>query len=183
MRGDIGALFDAPWVVAGLLLVILLPRVAARNRDPFAMARFGRKRLAAGYFLAVVVSLALLPLAELLAVRPWVEATPSRMAVQLIHSDPLYGYLIGGLVAWLVTAYLIAPCTAWLNSRGLANGLLLQLMCFPIAMLAGACLSLAWSKPIEAMPFTLASSLVLVSAAALGFAAGVGLPLKFQLRV
>lgn len=162
MSSDIGELLDTPWVVAGLLLVILLPRVVARNRDPLAMARFGRNRLTAGYFLTVVISLALLPLAEVLNVRPWIDAIPSRMAVQLIHSNPLYASLIGSLIAWLVAAYLIAPSAAWLTSRGLANGLLLLLLCSPIAMLVGASLSLAWSKPIEAMPFTLASSLVLV---------------------
>lgn len=171
---------DTPWALAGLLLVILLPRVIARNRDPYAMTRFGRKRLMAGYVLAIAISLALLPLAEVFALRPWVDATPSRMAVQLIHANSLYGYLIGGLIAWLVATYLVAPAAAWLGSRGLANGLLLLLLCIPIAMLVGVCLSLAWIKPIEAMPFTVASSLVLVLTTGLGFSAGAGLPLRFR---
>jgi hypothetical protein len=180
MNSDFNKLLDTPWALADLLLVILLPRVIARNRDPFAMVRLERKRLMAGYLLAVVVSLALLPLADMLTLRPWIDATPSRMAVQLIHASPLYGYLLGGLVAWLVAAYLVAPAAAWLNSRGLANGLLLLLLCFPIAILAGALLSLAWVKPIDAIPFTLASSLALVLAAGLGFLVGAKLPLRLR---
>jgi hypothetical protein len=173
---------DRPWGVAIAVLVLLVPRLVARNRDPFAMRRFGSTRLIAGYAVAIVVALAALALAEPLHVRPWIEATPVRAVRELVASSLVAKYLLAAMVAWLFAAYLVAPVAAWLASYGRANGLLVAALCLPAAAAIGASLSFAWAKPFNELPFTVASTCCLVLIVVLGFSVGAKLPLAFRLR-
>ena len=45
---DLGTFLDQPWGLAMMVLVLLMPRMLVRHRDPHAMRRFGKMRLALG---------------------------------------------------------------------------------------------------------------------------------------
>ena len=182
MSSDLADFLDRPWGVAIAVLVLLVPRLVARNRDPLAMRRFGSTRLAFGYAVAVAAALAALALADPLHLRPWIEATPVRTARELSTSSPIAKYLLAALVAWLFAAYLIAPVAAWLASYNRANGLLVTALCLPVAVTIGACLSFAWPTSFSQLPFTVASTCCLVLAVAFGFSLGAKLPLAVRLR-
>ena len=182
MATDITYFIAKPWGLALFALMLLAPRMFARSHDPLSLARFGRNRLFRGYFAAIVFALAELPLAALLNLRPWVEAVPVLGAIELINEVPSFKYVFGTLLAWFTAAFLVAPVAAWLNSSARANGLLLLLACLPLAVIAGTPLCLAWNQPLRALPFTLASSMCLVSTVAVGFSVGAQLPFKFRLR-
>lgn len=183
MDFDLGTFLGQPWGVVIAVLVLLTPRLMARHRDPHAMRRFGGSRLALGYAVAIATALAVLALAEPLQVRPWIEATPVRTVRELAAASPWVQYLLAALIAWLFAAYLVAPLAAWLGSYGRANGLLLALVCLPVAAAIGVALCFAWAERLSELPFTVASACSLVLAVTLGFSVGAGLPLVIRPRV
>ena len=182
MNSDLADFLDRPWGVAIAILVLLVPRIVARNRDPLSMRRFGSARLILGYAVAIAAALATLALAAPLHLRPWIEATPVRTARELAAASPVAKYLLAAMIAWLFAAYLVAPVAAWLGSFHRSNGLLVAALCLPVAAAIGACVSFAWSRPLSQLPFTVASTCCMVLAVALGFSVGAQLPLTVRVR-
>ncbi len=182
MTPDLTNIVDKPWGLALLVVAILAPRMLLRSREPSGLATFGTKRLFAGYAGAILVALAAVLASEPIGVRHWAEAVPVRSAVELMAAAATARFLLAASVAWLITAYVVAPLTAWLGTHSLANGLLVLLVSLPAAMAIGVGTWLAWPEPSRSLSFNLASAVVLLSSTCIGFSLGARVPLNFTLR-
>jgi flagellar biosynthesis protein FliR len=153
-----------------------------RYQDPNAFRRLGRARSIIGYCAAVTAPLLLLYLANLLHLRPWIEAIPIHSARELVQISPVAKYLMAAMVSWLVAVYVVAPVYALLAIYGRLNGWLLVVGCLLVGAIIGVLLSLTWETPLQQLPFSMASTCCLLVSIAVGFSVGTKLPFKVNLH-